>query len=245
MDRMIYLSMTGAKALMERQDALTHNLANASTDGFRADLSLARAVPIRERGTATTRVFNVETTAGFDGKSGPIRETGNPLDIAIRDSGWLAVQAEDGTEAYTRDGGLVVDEQGNIRTRRGQTLLGDGGPISVPVGADIQIADDGSVMVRVGQQKPSQAGRIKLVDPDLKDMKKGDDGLMRMKDGSDVSASDSVRIVQGALEGSNVNVVESMVGMIEVSRQFEMQMKLLQSAESNDQRASQILALHS
>ena len=126
MDRMIYLSMTGAKALMERQDALSHNLANASTDGFRADLMTARAVPIREEGTATTRVLNVETSTGFDGKSGPIRQTGNPLDLAIRDNGWFAVQAADGSEAYTRDGGLVVDEQGNLRTRRGQTVLGDG-----------------------------------------------------------------------------------------------------------------------
>ena len=106
MDRMIYLSMTGAKALMERQDALSHNLANASTDGFRADLMTARAVPIRSEGTATTRVFNVETSTGFDGKSGPIRQTGNPLDLAIRDNGWFAVQAADGSEAYTRDGGL-------------------------------------------------------------------------------------------------------------------------------------------
>jgi len=151
MDRMIYLSMTGAKALMERQDALSHNLANASTDGFRADLMTARAVPIRSEGTATTRVFNVETSTGFDGKSGPIRQTGNPLDLAIRDNGWFAVQAADGSEAYTRDGGLVVDEQGNLRTRRGQTVLGDGGPISVPAGADVQVADDGPADVEVGQ----------------------------------------------------------------------------------------------
>ena len=229
MDRMIYLSMTGAKALRERQDALSHNLANASTDGFRADLMTARAVPIRSEGTATTRVFNVETSTGFDGKSGPIRQTGNPLDLAIRDNGWFAVQAADGSEAYTRDGGLVVDEQGNLRTRRGQTVLGDGGPISVPAGADVQVADDGTVMV--------------LVDPDMAELKKGDDGLMRMKEGGEAPVSDSVRVVQGAVEGSNVNVVESMVGMIEVQRQFEMQMKLLQTAESNEQRASQILSI--
>ena len=218
---------------MERQDALSHNLANASTDGFRADLMTARAVPIRSEGTATTRVFNVETSTGFDGKSGPIRQTGNPLDLAIRDNGWFAVQAADGSEAYTRDGGLVVDEQGNLRTRRGQTVLGDGGPISVPAGADVQ----------VGRQKPSQAGKLKLVDPDMAELKKGDDGLMRMKEGGEAPVSDSVRVVQGAVEGSNVNVVESMVGMIEVQRQFEMQMKLLQTAESNEQRASQILSI--
>ena len=243
MDRMIYLSMTGAKALMERQDALSHNLANASTDGFRADLMTARAVPIREEGTATTRVFAVETSTGFDGKSGPIRQTGNPMDVAIRDSGWFAVQAADGSEAYTRDGGMVVDGQGNLRTRRGQTVLGDGGPISIPDGADVHVADDGTVMVQIGKQKPTQAGKLKLVNPELAELKKGDDGLMRMKEGGEAPVADAVRVVQGAVEGSNVNVVESMVGMIEVQRQFEMQMKLLQTAEANEQRASQVLSI--
>ncbi|MDO4233313.1 MAG: flagellar basal-body rod protein FlgF [Lautropia sp.] len=243
MDRMIYLSMTGAKALMERQDALSHNLANAATDGFRADLMTARAVPLRQDGTATTRVFSWETTTGYDAASGPIRQTGNPMDVAIRDQGWFAVQTAGGEEAYTRDGGFVVDEQGNLRTRRGQTVMGDGGPISIPVGASVNIADDGTVLVKVGEQPPSQAGRLKLVDPLASELTKGPDGLMRMKDGSQAPASDTVRVAQGAIEGSNVNVVEAMVGMIEVSRQFEMQMKLMQNAESNEQRATTLLSL--
>lgn len=243
MDRMIYLSMTGAKALMERQDALSHNLANAATDGFRADLMTARAVPIRQEGTATTRVFNVETSTSFNPVSGPIRQTGNPFDLAIRDQGWFAVQAADGTEAYTRDGGLVVDDQGVLRTRRGQTVLGDGGPISIPVGASVTVTDDGAVMVQQGRQKASQAGRLKLVDPPAAELQKGADGLMRMKDGGEAPAAGQVRVVQGAVEGSNVNVVESMVGMIEVARQFEMQMKLLQNAEANEQRAAQLLSV--
>ena len=159
------------------------------------------------------------------------------------DRGWFAVQAADGSEAYTRDGGMVVDGQGNLRTRRGQTVLGDGGPISIPDGADVHVADDGTVMVQIGKQKPTQAGKLKLVDPELADLKKGDDGLMRMKEGGEAPVSDSVRVAQGAVEGSNVNVVESMVGMIEVQRQFEMQMKLLQTAEANEQRASQVLSI--
>ncbi len=243
MDRMIYLSMSGAKALMERQDALSHNLANSATDGFRADLMTARAVPIRQEGTATTRVFNVETSTSFNPVSGPIRQTGSPFDLAVRDRGWFAVQAADGSEAYTRDGGLVVDEQGSLRTRRGQLVMGDGGPITIPVGATMSVADDGSVMVQIGQQRPTQAGRLKLVDPPAAELRKGADGLMRMQDGSEAPADDSVRVVQGAVEGSNVNVVESMVGMIEVARQFEMQMKLLQNAEANEQRASQLLSI--
>lgn len=243
MDRMIYLSMSGAKALMERQNALSHNLANATTDGFRADLMTARAVPVRQQGTATTRVFNVETTSGFDANSGPIRQTGNPFDVAVRDRGWFVVQAPDGSEAYTRDGGWQLDAQGNLRTRRGDLVMGDGGPITIPTGAEVTIADDGMVVTKLGNQRPTPAGRLKLVDPDPAALQKGPDGLMHMRDGSDAPTSETVRVVQGAVEGSNVNVVEAMVGMIEVSRQFEMQMKLLQNAESNEQRASQLLSV--
>ncbi|MDO4905168.1 MAG: flagellar basal-body rod protein FlgF [Lautropia sp.] len=245
MDRMIYLSMSGAKALIERQDALSHNLANSATDGFRADLMTARAVPIRQEGTATTRVFNVETSTSFNPDSGPIRQTGNPFDLAVRDRGWFAVQAADGAEAYTRDGGMVVDETGTLRTRRGHVVMGDGGPITIPNGAEVSVADDGTVVTQIGKQRPTQAGRLKLVDPPAADLKKGADGLMRMQDGSDAPADDTVRVVQGAVEGSNVNVVESMVGMIEVARQFEMQMKLLQNAEANEQRATQLLSIRS
>ena len=139
MDRMIYLSMSGAKALMQRQDGLAQNLANAGTDGFRADLTAFRAVPIRQQDAATTRVFSLEATAGFDATPGAIRQTGNPLDIAIRGDGWISVQGADGTEGYTRDGGLTVDADGTLKTKRGQAVLGDGGPISIPPNAQVTI----------------------------------------------------------------------------------------------------------
>ncbi len=243
MDRMIYLSMAGAKALMQRQDALTHNLANAGTDGFRADMMTARAVPVRQEGTATTRVYNVETTAGFNAAPGPARQTGNGLDIAVRGSGWLAVSGEDGEEGYTRDGALTVDDQGVLRTRRGLTVMGDGGPITVPANAQISIGSDGAVSAKVGNQPSLPVGQLKLVDPPVADLVKGGDGLVRLKSGEPADADPAVRIADGVLEGSNVNVVEAMVGMIEVARQFEMQMKLLQNTEANEQRAAQLLSL--
>ncbi len=243
MDRMIYLSMTGAKSLMERQDALTHNLANAATDGFRADLMTARAVPVRQDGTATTRVYNVETTTGFNAAQGPVRRTGNPLDLAVRGSGWLAVQGLDGAEGYTRDGGLTLDDQGMLMTRRGQLVLGDGGPIAIPANAEVSIGSDGTVSAKVGGQPATPVGRLKLVDPPVAELTKGGDGLVRLKSGEPAQADESVRVADGALEGSNVSVVEAMVGMIEVARQFEMQMKLLQTTETNEQRAAQLLSL--
>lgn len=243
MDRMIYLSMAGAKALMQRQDALTHNLANAGTDGFRADLMTARAVPVRQEGTATTRVYNVETTTGFDAAPGPARQTGNALDIAVRGSGWLAVIGEDGTEGYTRDGGLMVDDQGMLRTRRGLAVMGDGGPITIPQNAEVAIGSDGNVSAKVGNQPSLPVGQLKLVDPPAAELAKGADGLVRLRSGDPADADPNVRVADGVLEGSNVNVVEAMVGMIEVARQFEMQMKLLQNTEANEQRAAQLLSL--
>lgn len=243
MDRMIYLSMAGAKALMQRQDALTHNLANAGTDGFRADLMTARAVPVRQDGTATTRVYNVETTTGFDAAPGPARQTGNPLDIAVRGSGWLAVIGEDGTEGYTRDGGLMVDDQGVLRTRRGLAVMGDGGPITVPPNAQVAIGSDGNISAKVAGQPSVPVGQLKLVDPPAAELAKAADGLVRLRSGDPADADAAVRVADGILEGSNVNVVEAMVGMIEVARQFEMQMKLLQNTEANEQRAAQLLSL--
>lgn len=243
MDRMIYLSMAGAKALMQRQDALTHNLANAGTDGFQADMMTARAVPVRQEGTATTRVYNVETSTGFNAAPGPARQTGNPLDVAVRGSGWLAVLGPDGSEGYTRDGALTVDEQGTLRTRRGQTVMGEGGPITVPANAQLIIGSDGTVSAKVGNQPSLPVGQLKLVNPPAADLQKGADGLLRLKSGDPADADPAVRVADGVLEGSNVNVVEAMVGMIEVARQFEMQMKLLQNTEANEQRAAQLLSL--
>lgn len=243
MDRLIYLSMTGAKSLMERQDALTHNLANAGTDGFRADLMTARSVPLRQEGTATTRVYSLETTTGYDAAQGPLKRTGNAMDVAIRGQGWLAVQAQDGSEAYNRAGSLAVDATGVLRTHAGLMVMGEGGPITVPEGAEVMFGSDGTVSARITGQPPTPVGRLKLVNPPANDMTKGADGLFRMKSGDTATADETVQIVEGALEGSNVNVVEAMVGMIAVARQFEINMKLLQNAEGNEQRAAQLLSL--
>lgn len=243
MDRMIYLSMSGAKALMQRQDALAHNLANGNTDGFRADRMAFRAVPGEQPGAATTRVWALEASAGFDAGSGPIRQTGRALDVAIAGEGWFAVQDAAGEEAYTRDGALEVGADGTLRNRRGQVVLGDGGPLTVPPGAEASIGGDGTVSARIGHQPPFQVGRLKLVNPPLDELRKEADGLVRLRAGDAAPADESVRIVAGSLEGSNVNVVESMVGMIALARQFEMQMRMLQTAEGNEQKAAQLLSL--
>jgi len=241
MDRVIYTAMSGAKATMARQDALANNLANASTTGFRADLSAFRAVPVRGDG-APTRVSSLEATAGFDATEGPIQQTGRRLDAAVRGQGWFAVQGLDGNEAYTRAGSFHLSADGVLQTASGLAVLGDGGPIAVPAGAEVTIGSDGAVTARLGNQPPVNVGQLKLVNPPLAELRKGADGLLRTLGGDPAPADPAVRVVDGALEGSNVNPVDSMVGLIAAARQFELQMKLLQSAETNEQRAARLLA---
>ena len=240
MDRLIYTAMSGAKATMTRQDALANNLANASTTGFRADLSAFRAVPVRGDG-APTRVHSLEATAGFDAAEGPLAQTGRPLDVAVRGPGWIAVQALDGNEAYTRAGALELSAEGTLQTLSGLAVMGDGGPIVVPQGASVTIGSDGTVTAKQGTTPPTQVGRIRLVNPPAGELSKGPDGLMRSRGGEPAAEDPAVRVVDGALEGSNVNAVESMVGLIAAARQFEMQMKMLQTAEGNEQRAARLL----
>lgn len=239
MDRMIYLSMSGAKAMLQRQDVLAHNLANVSTNGFRAELTSFRAVPVNGSG-ASTRVYALESTPGYSDASGPVQSTGRSLDVAVSDKAWLAVQALDGTEAYTRGGALDIDAEGQLVTRSGLPVLGDGGPISVPPNARLDIAADGSISATVGSAKPQLLGKLKLVTPEAA-MQRGDDGLFRAP-GGELPADPAARVQQGALEGSNVSAVETMVAMIAASRQFEQQMKMLQSAEQKEQAATKLLS---
>ncbi|HEU4621222.1 MAG TPA: flagellar basal-body rod protein FlgF [Burkholderiaceae bacterium] len=240
MDRMIYLSMTGAKTLMQRQETLAHNLANANTTGFRADTVAFRAVPIRGDG-ATTRVFSLETTAGFDDKQGPVQQTGRSLDVAVRGNAWLAVQGQDGVEAYTRDGNLQVDNEGTLRTAGGRAVLSDGGPITVPQGARLSFGEDGTLTATDANGRSSTVARLKLARAEDVRLTKGLDGLFRTESGDPLPADLNARLASGALEGSNVNVVESMVGMISLARQFEVQMKMLQTAESDERAATRLL----
>jgi flagellar basal-body rod protein FlgF len=240
MDRMIYLSMAGAKMNMQRQDVLSNNLANVSTTGFRAELQAIRAVPVRGDG-ASTRVYSLETTVGYDDTAGPVSFTGRDLDVAMTGKSWLAVQGLDGTEAYTRFGALAVNQEGNLVTQGGLNVLGDGGPIAMPTDAVPSIAPDGTVSAKTANGKVTQVGKLKMVTPENK-LIRGEDGLFRAADGAELPLDATARLQDGALEGSNVNPIESMVSMIAAARQFEAQMKMMQTAEQDDKAASQLLS---
>jgi flagellar basal-body rod protein FlgF len=242
MDRLIYTAMTGAKYLLDRQATLAHNLSNAGTTGFRADTVGMRAVPAAGA-QAGTRVFTVETTTGSDFSQGPMISTGRNLDVALQGPGWLAVQGSDGSEGYTRNGSLQMGPDGVLQLSGGQQVVGTGGPLTMPADAQtVNVAADGTVTVKTASAKtPTNIGQLKLVNPAMADLTKGTDGLFRTRSGDAAEADPAVRVVGGTLEGSNVNVVESMVGMIGAARQFELQMKMLSSAEQNEQKAGTIL----
>ena len=241
MDHLIYLTMSGAKAAMERQEVLANNLANVSTNGFRAELAAFRAVPVLGSG-ASTRVYTLESTVGASFEPGPVATTGRSLDVAMKGQAWLAVQALDGTEAYTRAGALDVDAQGQLVTKTGLPVLGDGGPITVPPASEVSIAGDGTVSARGVNGRSTTVGRLKLVTPEEGNpLARGSDGLFRAPAG-DLAADPLARLQDGALEGSNVSAVETMVAMITAARQFEHQMKLLQTAERDEQAAAKLLS---
>lgn len=246
MDRLIYTAMTGAKHVFMQQAGTANNLANASTVGFKAMEHRFRAVPVEGEGMPT-RAFVVDASVSDVFDSGPMMFTGRNLDVAVHGKGWLAVQLPDGSEAYTRSGGLNVDVTGLLQTSGGNTVMGDGGPINVPPDNRVEIAADGTVSVVPTFGTPNTAnaiGRIKLVNPPEADLVRGDDGLFRLRSGQPAPADENVQVSSGTLEGSNVNVTDAMVNLISLSRQFEMQMKMIQTAATNAQRADQLLSLN-
>lgn len=245
MDRVIYVAMTGAREITRQQAAVSHNLANVSTQGFKQELNVFRALPVVGEG-ARTRAFVLETTPRTDFANGAIQHTERALDVAVRGEGWIAVQDASGQEAYTRMGALQISVNGILQTTSGLNLLGDAGPLAVPPDQDILIAKDGTVStVPVGQNLNAVAiaGRVKLVNPSEDELERGADGLFRLKSGQPAAADANVTLVSGALEMSNVNPAEALVNMISLARQFETQMRVLRAAEDMDQAGDKVLSV--
>lgn len=246
MDRLIYIAMTGAKHTMWQQATTAHNLANAATTGYKAEANAFRALPVQGDGLQT-RAFVVDSTTGADLSSGAIQQTSRDLDVAVQGKGWIAVQTADGSEAYTRNGSLQISPNGILQNRSGLNVLGDGGTIAIPPDTDITVGKDGTIStIPTGQTLTAVAtvGRIKLINPPEADLVKGSDGLFRLKSGQTAPADAQVSLLSGSLEGSNVSVVDALVNMISLGRHFDLQMKLLQSAEANAGKASQLLNMN-
>jgi len=245
MDRFLYIAMSGAKETLRAQTANNHNLANASTTGFRADLSAFQARAVEGAGFAS-RAYASNSTTGWDQSFGAMLTTGRDLDVAVQGAGWIAVQARDGNEAYTRAGDLSVDPNGLLVNGSGHPVMGTGGAITVPAYSSITVAGDGTVsIVPLGQAATTTAtlGRIKLVNPQPESLTRGEDGLFRSREVEPPAADVNVRVVSGAIEGSNVNTANAMVNMIELSRHFEMQVKAMRAAEDNGAASAQLLKM--
>jgi flagellar basal-body rod protein FlgF len=243
MDRFLYVSMTGAREALRAQTVNSNNLANASTTGFRAELSAFQTREVVGSGHAS-RAYATTTTIGWDDKQGSLISTGRDLDVGVNGAGWIAVQGRDGREAYTRAGDLRVDASGIVTTGAGHPVLGDAGPLSVPPHTSLVVGSNGGIsIVPLGQgpETTASVGRIKLVNPASETLERGEDGLFRSRDGVDAPADANVQLASGVLESSNVNVADAMVKMIELARHFDLQVKAMRTAEENAAASAQLL----
>ena len=242
-DRFAFTAMTGAKHAMGQLATTTHNMANLQTPGFREMLSMFRAVPVAGA-SADSRAFVVDSTPGADWTPGSVSPTGNPLDVAIQDQGLFVVRRGDGQEAYTRSGKFHLDAQGYLVTSSGLNVLDDqGSEIQIPEGAqDIQIQANGTVRVTLpGQIFDAPVARLKLVNPLPHTLERLPDGLFGSSE--ELEASDDVKVLQGSLEGSNVNAAQAMVQMIAQNRLFDLNIRLVQAAEQNSKTAGTLMSL--
>ncbi|HEV2268138.1 MAG TPA: flagellar basal-body rod protein FlgF [Steroidobacteraceae bacterium] len=243
MDKSLYVAMTGAKDILDAQGVNNFNLSNASTTGFKADLAAFQSQAVTGSGYAS-RVYATASSIGWDQTQGALTTTGRPLDVAVHGQGFIAVQGTNGQEAYTRNGDLHVTPDGLLTTSTGQVVLGDSGPISIPPSSSMKIADDGTVSVLpMGQPAQSLAviGRIKLVNPDPSTLTRESGGLFQLAAGGSAAADASVKLSSGVLESSNVDLASAMVNMIDLARNFQLQVKAMKSADDNASASSQLL----
>ncbi|MCG7872296.1 MAG: flagellar basal-body rod protein FlgF [Candidatus Thiodiazotropha lotti] len=243
MDRMLYVAMSGAKETLMAQASNSNNLANVNTPGFMEDLNQFRSMPVFGPGYPT-RVYALDERPDINFHKGSLQTTGNPLDVAINGEGYFAVQAPDGSEAYTRRGDLKVDANGLVTNGEGLPVIGNGGPLALPPMERLEIAPDGTITILPEGATPEALAivdRVKMVNPPRDALYKGEDGLLRMKEGGEADADAATQLVSGSIESSNVNVADALVNMIELSRKFELQVKMMKNAEEMDKASASLM----
>ncbi|CAG8998422.1 MAG: Flagellar basal-body rod protein FlgF [Candidatus Celerinatantimonas neptuna] len=247
MDKFLYISMTGAAQGLNALAVHGNNLANANTTGFKSDFEQARAMQAYGEGLPT-RVFAMRENPGQNFAPGALKTTGRDLDIAVANQGWITIQDKNGKQALTRDGNLTISSTGVLQTMTGHPVIGNNNqPIVVPVPVEkININRDGTIEVRPQGAPPDgleEVNRIKLANPDLKQLRKGTDGLFRLADNAPIVADANVRVIKGALEASNVNPIAEMTQLINLQRNFDMQVKMMRTAEDDDRSITRLLNL--
>jgi len=243
-DRIAYTAMTGAKHTMGQLANTSHNMANVHTPGFREIVTAFRAVPL-EGEQADSRAFVVDSTPSAMFSPGPIEVTDNPFDFSINGDGFFAVRRADGSEVYTRNGRFFRDENGVLKIGRDVTVVGEGGLITIPPNAEVEVSKNGVVWVREnGEQRMNQVAQIKLVNPNIRDLTRADDGFFELpKNQPPATPDQSVQVIQRQYETSNVSAANAMVQMINQSRMFELNMRLISTAEQNARQANVLLTM--
>jgi len=237
--------MSGLKQTLQAQANNSHNLANVSTPGFRANLQAFTDAQVYGSGY-NSRSYSQFSANGVDHSAGSIIRTGNDLDIAIKGSGYIAVQGSAGQEGYTRAGNLKVSSNGLLTTSTGLPVIGNGGPIVIPPSSKIEIGKDGTISaIPLGQGATTVAilDRIKLVNPDKEKLTKGADGILYLPDNGVADADAKIGVEKGFIEGSNVNAIDAMVNMIDLARNFEMQSKMMKKSEEMDGASTRLLTM--
>ena len=245
MDRLVYTAASGLKSHMASQAAIANNIANVSTIGFRADRVSFDRMLVKGPGFDSRTMASEEVTDA-DRRAGVVMQTGRPLDVAVTGDAWIAVQARDGTEAYTRRGDLTVAPSGVLETGDGFPVMGSGGPITVPPADRISIASDGTIsIVPAGgdPNQPQELDRLKLVSTKGTDTKKGLDNLLHVNGGGALPEDLDATVQSAALEGSNVNLTQALVDMIENQRSYEVQANLLKEAKDMDTSAASLMRM--
>ncbi len=245
MDGLVDIARTAMRGAMARQTAIANNLANANTTGFRAEIVNASARWVGGQ-TFNSRAEAVDQVIAADMKSGAVTQTGNPLDIAVDGEAMIAVQANDGSEGYTRRGDLKLNESGLLTTGDGFPVIGEGGPITLPPADNVRIAKDGGIWIvpQGGQiDQPQLVDTIKLASAQGSTIAKGTDNLFREVNGGALPQEPFASVTAGALEGSNVNATSALVQMIEASRAWETQIKMIDTAKDIDSSGASLMRL--
>ena len=245
MDRLIYSSLAAMRGSMAHQTATANNLANASTPGFRADLADRQALWLRGA-SLDSRATATEEVLAADMRAGTVIATGHPLDVALNGDAMLVVQSPDGEEGYTRRGDLQLSDSGLLTTGDGRPVLGSGGPVTIPPADSVAIDAEGRVLIVPpggGAAQQQEVARLRLVTPKGSDIVKGVDGLFRVRDGGALPDDPDARVSSGHLEGSNVQSTAALVDMIEASRSWDIQLKLISAARENDTSSAELMKM--
>ncbi|MTV36604.1 flagellar basal body rod protein FlgF [Duganella radicis] len=240
MDALIYTAMSGAERALRGQQVHANNLANIDTGGFRANMELSAAQAVNGYGYDDRHMSQLQANA-LSTKPGTMKSTGRDLDVAIAGGGFLTVQSANG-EAYTRAGGMVLDENGTLRIN-GDVVLGEGGPITLPEYTNIAIGNDGTISIQApGTTTMQVIDKLRLVKAEASELTKNTQGLLVARDGNPLATDPSVVLRPGHLEGSNVSAVEEMVSVMSLNRTFEIQMKLFSATDTMTEAGNRLIS---